>query len=171
MRPLPCSLLQRVARPVTPAAESTKPQEGCGVGEGLATGAAVVCPAVARCVDEGAATVLVVEEEGAGVELGLEYDARRQGFNPHHWEALTHAPEQTHPQIGACSNRPSGEAARRASSLRTWGWRVRRSPCPSCPTAHPPYVPRPSALDHVDRDMLNPTSDLLSHCHRRVRDV
>jgi hypothetical protein len=31
----------------------------------LATGAAVVCPAVARCVGEGAATVLVVEEEGA----------------------------------------------------------------------------------------------------------
>jgi hypothetical protein len=24
---------------------------------------------------------------------------------------------------------------------------------------------------HVDRDMLNPTSDLLSHCHRRVYGV
>jgi hypothetical protein len=61
-----------------------------------------------------------------------------------------------------------GKAARRASSLRTLRWRVRRSPCPSSPTTHPPYVPRPSALDHVDRDMLNPTSDLLSHCHHRV---
>jgi hypothetical protein len=73
----------------------------------------------------------------------------------------------------ACSNRPSGfgEAARRASSLRTWRWRVRRSPWPSSPTTHPPYVPRPSAVDHLDRDMLNPTSDLLSHCHRRVRGV
>jgi hypothetical protein len=40
---------------------------------------------------------------------------------------------------------------------------VRRSSCPSTPTTHPPYVPRPSALDHLDRDMLNPTSDLLSH--------
>jgi hypothetical protein len=64
-----------------------------------------------------------------------------------------------------------GEAARRASSLRTWRWRVRRSPCPSSPTTHPPYVPRPSAVDHVDRNMLNPTSDLLSHCHRRMYGV
>ena len=64
-----------------------------------------------------------------------------------------------------------GKPARCASSLRTWRWRVRRSPCPSCPTTHPPYVPRPSALDHLDRDMLNPTSDLLSHCHRRVYGV
>jgi hypothetical protein len=56
----------------------------------------------------------------------------------------------------ACSNRPSGfgEAARRASSLRTWRWRVRRSLCPSSATTHPPYVPRPSAVDHLDRDML-----------------
>jgi hypothetical protein len=71
---------------------------------------------------------------------------------------------------GVCSNGPSGfrEAARRASSLRTWRWRVRMSPCPSCPTTHPPYVPRPSAVDHLDENMLNPTSDLLSHCHRRV---
>jgi hypothetical protein len=38
---------------------------------------------------------------------------------------------------------------RRASSLRTWRWRVRRRPCPSCPSTHPPYVPRPSALDHL----------------------
>jgi hypothetical protein len=45
-------------------------------------------------------------------------------------------------------------SARRASSLRTWRWSVRRSPCPSCPTTHPPYVPRPSAVDHLDRDML-----------------
>jgi hypothetical protein len=43
---------------------------------------------------------------------------------------------------------------RRASSLRTWRWRERRSPCSSCPTTHPPYVPRPSAVDHLDRDML-----------------
>ena len=58
---------------------------------------------------------------------------------------------------GVCSSRPSGfgEAARRASSLRTWRWRVRRSPCPSCPTTHPPYVPRPSAVDHVDRTCCN----------------
>jgi hypothetical protein len=27
---------------------------------------------------------------------------------------------------------------------------------------HPPYVPRPSALDHLDRDMLNATFGLLS---------
>jgi hypothetical protein len=47
-----------------------------------------------------------------------------------------------------------GEAARRASSLRTWGLRARRSPCSPSPTTHPPYVPRPSALDHLDRDML-----------------
>jgi hypothetical protein len=52
---------------------------------------------------------------------------------------------------GVCSSRPSGfgEAARRASSLRTWRWRVRRSPCPSSPTTHPPYVPRSSAVDHT----------------------
>jgi hypothetical protein len=64
---------------------------------------------------------------------------------------------------GHGSNRPSGfgEAARRASSPRTWRWSVRRSACPSAPTTHPPYVPRPSAVDQVDRDMLNPTSDLL----------
>jgi hypothetical protein len=57
---------------------------------------------------------------------------------------------------GVCSSRPSGfgEAARRASSLRTWRWRLRRSACPSSPTIHPPYVPRPSAVDHLDRDML-----------------
>jgi hypothetical protein len=47
-----------------------------------------------------------------------------------------------------------GKAARSASSLRTWRWRVRRSPCPSCPTTNPPYVPRPSAVDHLARDML-----------------
>jgi hypothetical protein len=32
----------------------------------------------------------------------------------------------------------------------------------------PTVRPRPSAVDHLDGDMLNPTSDLLSHCHRRV---
>jgi hypothetical protein len=31
-----------------------------------------VCPAVARCIGEGAATVLVVEEEGC--RCGLEYE-------------------------------------------------------------------------------------------------
>ena len=69
---------------------------------------------------------------------------------------------------GVCSSRPSGfgEAARRASSLRTWRWRVRRSPCPSSPTTHPPYVPRPSAVDHLDRDMLQRLT--CSHCHRCV---
>jgi hypothetical protein len=45
-----------------------------------------VCPAVARCVGEGAATVLVVEEEGAGVVWSMMLGARaREGFNPHHW--------------------------------------------------------------------------------------
>jgi hypothetical protein len=44
-------------------------------------------------------------------------------------------------------------SGRRASSLRTWRWRLRRSSCPSCPTTNPPYVPRPSAVDHLDRDM------------------
>jgi hypothetical protein len=44
---------------------------------------------------------------------------------------------------------------RRASSLRTWRRRVRRSPCPSSSTAHPPYVPHPSAVDHVDRTCCN----------------
>jgi hypothetical protein len=37
--------------------------------------------------------------------------------------------------------------------LRRWVRRRaaqgRRSPCPSCPTTHPPYVPRPSAVDHL----------------------
>jgi hypothetical protein len=51
-------------------------------------------------------------------------------------------------------SRPPVQRQRRASSLRTWRWRARRSPCTSFPTTHPPYVPRPSALDHVDRDML-----------------
>jgi hypothetical protein len=101
-----------------------------------------VCPAVARCVDEGAATVLVVEEEGAGVELGLEYDARRQGFNPHHWEALTHAPEQTHPQIGACSNRPSrgsGTTGKQPANLGLEGAEESLSILPDCtPTVRPP---------------------------------
>ena len=55
---------------------------------------------------------------------------------------------------GVCRSGAQGQAARRASSLRTWRWRVRRSPCPSCPTTNPPYVPRPSAVDHLDRDML-----------------
>jgi hypothetical protein len=32
-------------------------------------------------------------------------------------------------------------------------------------------VSRPSAVDHLGRDMLNPTSDLLSHCHRRACGV
>jgi hypothetical protein len=53
------------------------------------------------------------------------------------------------PAVNGC-----GEAARRASSLRTWGLRARRSPCPSCPTTHLPCVSRPSAVDHLDRDML-----------------
>jgi hypothetical protein len=146
-----------------------------------------VCPAVARCVGEGAATVLVVEEEGVGVEPGLEYD-RPLGF---HTTGLARPPHpQTHPQSSRYTPRcPSvvlwtpcsgvewrvfepavngGKVARRASSLRTWRWRVRSSPCPSSPTTRPPYVPRPSALDHLERYMLNPTSDLLSHCHRRV---
>ena len=67
---------------------------------------------------------------------------------------------------------PQPEEARHASSLRTWAWRVRRSPCSSCPTTHPPYVPGPSARDHLGgtcptrRD--NPTSRALSHCHRLV---
>ena len=34
----------------------------------MVTGAAVVCPAVARCIGVGARWLLVVEEEGAGVE-------------------------------------------------------------------------------------------------------
>ena len=41
----------------------------------METGAAVVCPSVARCVGVGVRWQLVVEEEGAGVENGLEYDA------------------------------------------------------------------------------------------------
>jgi hypothetical protein len=45
-------------------------------------------------------------------------------------------------------------AAPRASSLRTWRWRLRRSLCPPCPTTNPPCVPRPSAVDHLARDML-----------------
>jgi hypothetical protein len=75
---------------------------------------------------------------------------------------------------GVCSSRPStgcGEAARRAISLRTWGLRARRSPCPPCPTTQPPYVPRPSAVDHLGATCWNPTPDLLSHCHRRVYGV
>jgi hypothetical protein len=45
-------------------------------------------------------------------------------------------------RCGVCSNRPSGfgKAARRARSLRTWRWRLRKSPCPPSPTTHPPYV-------------------------------
>jgi hypothetical protein len=50
------------------------------------------------------------------------------------------------PAVNGC-----GEAARRVSSLRTWGLIGWRSPCPPCPTTYPPYVPRPSA---VDRYML-----------------
>jgi hypothetical protein len=161
-------------------------------GEGLATGAAVVCPAVARCVGEGAATVLVVEEEGAVWRLAWSMMLGALGFQSHTTGIqlyLTHPQNpQTHPQSSRYTPRcPSvvlwtpcsgvewrvfepavngGKAARRASSLRTWAWRVQRSPCPSSPTTRPPYVPRPSAVD-LDRDMLNPTPDLLSHCHRR----
>ena len=42
----------------------------------MATGAAAVCPAVAQCVGEGAATVLVVEEEGAGVVWSMMLGVR-----------------------------------------------------------------------------------------------
>jgi hypothetical protein len=71
---------------------------------------------------------------------------------------------------GACSTiRVWRSGTRRASSLRTWRWSVRRSPCPSCPTTHPPYVPRPSAVDHLIETCCN--VDLLSHCHRRVCGV
>jgi hypothetical protein len=111
------------------------------------------------------------------VELWLEYDARRVRVSTHNWESSpTRTLRAAHPQNNSNTpRRPSvvlwtpcsgvewrvfepavngcGEAARRASSLRTWGLRARRSPCPPCPT-HPPYVPRPSALDHLDRDML-----------------
>ena len=45
---------------------------GCGVGEGLVTGVAVVCLAAARGVGVGVRWQLVVEEEGAGVADGLE---------------------------------------------------------------------------------------------------
>jgi hypothetical protein len=107
----------------------------------------------------------------------LEYDARRVRVSTH-WKGLpTRTLRAAHPQNNSNTPRcPSvvlwtpcsgvewgvfepavngcGEAARRASSLRTWGLRARRIPCPSCPTTYPPYVPRPSALDHLDRDML-----------------
>jgi hypothetical protein len=42
---------------------------------------------------------------------------------------------------------------------------------------HPPRLhthrtsPAQALLNHVDRDMLNPTPDLLSHCHRRMSGV
>ena len=54
---------------------------------------------------------------------------------------------------GVCSNRPSesGATGKQPANL---GWRVRRSLCPPCPTTNPPCVPRPSAVDHLARDML-----------------
>jgi hypothetical protein len=44
---------------------------------------------------------------------------------------------------------------RRASSLRTWRWRARRSPCPSSPTTHPPYVPRPALMTMLTETCCN----------------
>jgi hypothetical protein len=66
-----CSLLQRVARPLS-RLEHEALTRGCGVGEGLVTGVAVVCLAAARGVGVGVRWQLVVEEEGAGVADGLE---------------------------------------------------------------------------------------------------
>jgi hypothetical protein len=86
------------------------------------------------------------------------------------WESSHNPPsEQTHPHnsrytprcpsvvlwppprcgVGCVRTDHQGLEKRLNGSLRTWRWRVRRSPCPSSPTTHPPYVPRPSALDQT----------------------
>ena len=106
-----------------------------------------------------AVTATCTEQAAAG------FDSQRRAVSLSHPSEQTHPEQQVPPRCPSVvlwtpcsgvewgvSNRPSGfgEAARRASSLRTWWWRVRRSPCPSCPTTHPPYVPRPSAVDHLD---------------------
>jgi hypothetical protein len=45
----------------------------------------------------------------------------------------------------------SGTAGKQLANLAVEG---AEESCPSCPTTNPPYVPRPSAVDHLDRDML-----------------
>ena len=84
-----------------------------------------------------------------GDEAGL-FPARRPGQNS---GPVAHTPSLPPSWCGPpCSGVGVFEPAASGtteSSLRTWGWRVRRSPCPSCPTTHPPYVPRPSAVDHL----------------------
>jgi hypothetical protein len=124
--------------------------------------------------DTQALTVLVVEEEGAGVVWNMSFGPLVKPG----WAAHPPSPseQQVHSNVslrravnscngvatsGVCSNRPSrvGKQHDAQAACEHWRWRVRRSPCPSSPTAHPPYVPRPSALDHLDRDMLNPTSE------------
>jgi hypothetical protein len=73
---------------------------------------------------------------------------------------------------GVCSSRHQGlekrTAGKQSANLAVEGTEESLS---ILPDYTPTLRPRPSAVDHVDRDMLNPTSDLLSHCHRRVSGV
>jgi hypothetical protein len=127
----------------------------------LATGAAAVCPAVARCVGEGAATVLVVEEEGVGVEPGLEYDRRVRVS--HHWVSSPTAPsdppseQQVHSKVSlrravdavqrcgvACvragrQGRESGTTGKQPANLAVEGAEESLTILPDCtPTVRPP---------------------------------
>jgi hypothetical protein len=62
----------------------------------------------------------------------------------------------------------SGTARKQPANLAVG---LRRSPCSSSPTTRPPYVPRPSALDHLDRDMLNLTCSRTATVVCRVSGV
>jgi hypothetical protein len=61
-----------------------------------------------------------------------------------------------------------GKAARRASSLRTLAVEGAEESLTILPDYTPTVRPPPKRTRPSDKDMLNPTSDLVSHCHRRV---
>jgi hypothetical protein len=71
---------------------------------------------------------------------------------------------------GVCSDRPSrfGEASTTCKQPANLAVEAAEWSLSILPDYTPTVRPRPSAVDHLARDMLNPTSDLLSHCHRRV---
>jgi hypothetical protein len=123
----------------------------------------------------------------------LDKEARSNsvGFDPLGLTQLgsSHTPapsEQTHPQNSRCTPRcptvvlwtPCSGVEWRVfePTIRVWKRHDRQAACEpgggGCrgvhvhpARLHSHRTPRPSALDHLD---LNPTSDLLSHCHRRA---
>jgi hypothetical protein len=158
------------------------------------TGAAVVCPAVARCIGVGARWLLVAEEEGAACRCGVVWNmiARRVRVSTDNLGELSHphphssAPseQQQHSKVslrravdtvqrfGVRSNRPSTGSERRHD--RQAACEPGGGGCWGVPDhlarlhTHRTF-PAQALLTILMRHAA--TSHLLSHCPRRVYDV